>query len=86
MVNYTSGLICVPMPKSRLDELELPLMVESSENEEAMRTAFTVTVDARKGVTTGISAADRARTIQLLADPATRLADLRRPGHVFPLV
>ena len=86
MVNHTSGLICVSMPKQRLDELELPLMVDSAENEEAMRTAFTVTVDARDGITTGISAADRARTIQLLADPSTSAAELRKPGHILPLV
>ncbi len=75
MVNYTSGLICVPMPKARLDELELPLMIESQENEESMRTAFTITVDARHGVSTGISGADRALTIKLLADPSYSAAD-----------
>lgn len=86
IVNHSSGLICVPMPKARLDELRLPLMVDSAENEEAMRTAFTVTVDARDGITTGISAADRSHTIALLSDPKTTAADLRKPGHVFPLV
>ena len=86
MVNYTSGLICIPMPKARLDELELPLMVESRENEEAMKTAFTITVDARHGVSTGISAEDRALTIKLLADPSSAAADFSKPGHIFPLV
>ena len=86
MVNYTSGLICVPMPKERLDELGLPLMVDSAENEEALRTAFTVTVDARDGITTGISAEDRSCTIRLMADPATEAAELRKPGHILPLV
>ena len=86
MVNYTSGLICIPMPKARLDELGLPLMVESQENEEAMRTAFTVTVDARQGVSTGISAEDRALTIKLLADPSSAAADFSKPGHILPLV
>jgi 3,4-dihydroxy 2-butanone 4-phosphate synthase/GTP cyclohydrolase II len=71
------------MTGDRLDELELPLMV--SANTEANRTAFTVSVDVRHGTTTGISAADRASTVQALIDPATRPADLARPGHIFPL-
>ena len=78
MVNYTSGLICVPMPKKRVDKLRLPLMVVSKENEEAMKTAFTITVDARHGVSTGISAADRSHTIQLLADPSTDASRLEQ--------
>jgi 3,4-dihydroxy 2-butanone 4-phosphate synthase/GTP cyclohydrolase II len=77
------GLVCVPMEAAGLERLELNQMV--SRNTEGMGTAFTVSVDAREGVTTGISAADRARTIRLLADPATRPADIARPGHVFPL-
>jgi len=83
MVRHTSGLLCVPLPGQRLDALELPLMVAA--NTEAMRTAFTVSVDARRGTTTGISAADRATTIRALVDPSTRPEDLARPGHVFPL-
>jgi 3,4-dihydroxy 2-butanone 4-phosphate synthase/GTP cyclohydrolase II len=83
MVRYTSGVICVPMEGADLDRLELPLMTQ--QNMERMRTAYTVSVDAANGVTTGISAADRARTIRLLADPKTHAADLVRPGHVFPL-
>ena len=83
MVRHTSGLICVPLPGERLDALELPLMVP--DNTEAMRTAFTVSVDARAGTTTGISAADRATTIRGLVDESTRPEDLARPGHVFPL-
>lgn len=86
MVKHTSGLICVPMPKARLDELGLPLMVDSTENEEALRTAFTITVDAREGITTGISAQDRSLTIRLMADPDTTSAQLRKPGHILPLV
>lgn len=86
MVNHTSGLICVPMPKERLDELGLPLMVDSRENEEALRTAFTVTVDARDGITTGISAEDRSLTIRLMADPSSTSAQFRKPGHILPLV
>jgi 3,4-dihydroxy 2-butanone 4-phosphate synthase/GTP cyclohydrolase II len=83
MIRYTSGVICVPMEGGDLDRLELPLMTQR--NNEAMRTAYTISVDAKSGVTTGISAADRTRTIRLLSDPATRADDLVRPGHVFPL-
>jgi 3,4-dihydroxy 2-butanone 4-phosphate synthase / GTP cyclohydrolase II len=82
-IRHTSGYVCVPMTSAELDRLELPLMV--STNQERMRTAYTVTVDAREGVSTGISAADRARTVQVLADPATTPYDLTRPGHVNPL-
>ena len=80
---HTSGVICVPLLPERADGLELPLMV--SDNTEAQRTAFTVSVDARATTTTGISAADRAATIAALIDPATRPGDLNRPGHIFPL-
>ena len=83
MVRHTSGVICVPMEGPDLDRLELPLMTQ--QNMERMRTAYTISVDAAKGVTTGISAADRARTIQLLAGPKTQPDDLVRPGHIFPL-
>jgi 3,4-dihydroxy 2-butanone 4-phosphate synthase / GTP cyclohydrolase II len=82
-LNHTSGVICMPMLGERLDELDLPPMV--LDNTESNRTAFTVSVDGRHGVTTGISAADRAATIAALIDPATRPGDLARPGHVFPL-
>ncbi|MGM1060036.1 bifunctional 3,4-dihydroxy-2-butanone-4-phosphate synthase/GTP cyclohydrolase II [Saccharothrix sp. Mg75] len=77
------GLLCTPMEPDALDRLGIGLMV--SQNTERMGTAFTVSVDAREGVTTGISAADRARTIRLLADPAATAHDVVRPGHVFPL-
>ncbi|WP_042368297.1 bifunctional 3,4-dihydroxy-2-butanone-4-phosphate synthase/GTP cyclohydrolase II [Streptacidiphilus neutrinimicus] len=77
------GLICVPMTGEDLDRLELGQMV--AQNTESMRTAFTVSVDARENVTTGISAADRAHTIRLLADPSSVTGDFVRPGHVFPL-
>ena len=77
-VRHTSGVICTPMLGERLDELDLPLMVAA--NTAPYRTAFTVSVDARAGTTTGISAADRATTIQALIDPATRPTDLVRPG------
>jgi 3,4-dihydroxy 2-butanone 4-phosphate synthase/GTP cyclohydrolase II len=83
MVRHTSGVICVPMPGPELDRLHLPLM--TPQNGERMRTAFTVTVDARDGVTTGISAADRATTIRRLADPQSAAQDFVKPGHIFPL-
>ena len=82
-VRHTSGLLCAPMPAALADALELPVMVER--NQDARGTAYTISVDARAGGTTGISAADRARTARLLADPATTPADLTRPGHLFPL-
>jgi 3,4-dihydroxy 2-butanone 4-phosphate synthase/GTP cyclohydrolase II len=83
MVRYTSGVVCVPLPGPDLDRLSLPLM--TAQNGERMRTAFTVTVDARDGVTTGISAADRTTTIRLLADPDAGPQDFVKPGHIFPL-
>ncbi|WP_253209535.1 bifunctional 3,4-dihydroxy-2-butanone-4-phosphate synthase/GTP cyclohydrolase II [Streptomyces niphimycinicus] len=85
MMNECRGLICAPMEGTDLDRLRLPQMVE--ENTESMRTAFTVSVDAtaEHGVSTGISAADRATTLRLLADPGTVPGDLVRPGHIFPL-
>ncbi len=83
MATHARGLICMPMAAERLDELEIPLMVE--QNTARRRTAFCVSIGASSDVTTGISAADRARTIRLAVDPATRPRDLCRPGHVFPL-
>jgi 3,4-dihydroxy 2-butanone 4-phosphate synthase/GTP cyclohydrolase II len=83
MIRYTSGVICVPMREAELDRLQLPQM--TAQNTEHHRTAFTLSVDARTGTSTGISAADRARTIAKLVDPATTAADLIRPGHIFPL-
>jgi 3,4-dihydroxy 2-butanone 4-phosphate synthase/GTP cyclohydrolase II len=82
-VRHSSGLLCAPMSAERADLLELPLMVR--ENADPLRTAYTVSVDAAVGVTTGISAADRARTLTVLADPDATPADLIRPGHVLPL-
>jgi 3,4-dihydroxy 2-butanone 4-phosphate synthase / GTP cyclohydrolase II len=83
MVNHTSGVICVPMLGADLQRLDIPMMVTL--NEDPKGTAYTVSVDAREGVDTGISAADRARTIRILADPASVATDVGRPGHVFPL-
>ncbi|MFI7045208.1 bifunctional 3,4-dihydroxy-2-butanone-4-phosphate synthase/GTP cyclohydrolase II [Streptosporangium sandarakinum] len=82
-IRHTSGVICVSMPGEALDRLGLPLMV--ADNRERLRTAYTISVDARDGVTTGISAADRAKTIRTLCDSATEPYELVRPGHVFPL-
>lgn len=82
-VRHTSGYICVALPDHDADRLDLPAMVRH--NEDSLRTAYTVTVDASTGVSTGISAHDRARTIRLLADASSSAADFRRPGHVLPL-
>ena len=83
-IRYTSGVICAPMPGERCDELGLPLMVEH--NTESMRTAFTESVDAIEGVSTGISAADRAHTLRLLVDPATTPRHLVAGGRCSFLV
>lgn len=83
MATQGRGLICLPMSGARLDDLRIPMMV--SENTSSMGTAFTVSIEARRGVTTGISAKDRAHTIRTAIDPATRPEDLARPGHIFPL-
>ncbi|HEX9375712.1 MAG TPA: bifunctional 3,4-dihydroxy-2-butanone-4-phosphate synthase/GTP cyclohydrolase II [Actinomycetota bacterium] len=83
MVRHTSGVICMPVVGDRLDELRIPLMV--SDVTDPQRTAFTVSVDARRGTTTGISAGDRATTVRCIIDPDTKPDDLARPGHVFPL-
>ena len=83
MAKHARGLICVAMTGERLDHLELPLMTRA--NTSPLGTAFTVSVEAREGVTTGISAADRARTVQVLIDPQATAHDLTHPGHTFPL-
>ncbi len=83
METHARGWVCVPLEGRRLDELELPLMVD--ENTARLQTAFTVTVDARHGTTTGISAREQAHTVRVLLDPETRPHDLLRPGHVRPL-
>ncbi len=83
MAKYGRGLICLSLTDERLNELRLPMMV--SENTSRFQTAFTVSIDARKGVTTGISAADRAATILTAVDESTQPEDLVSPGHIFPL-
>jgi len=85
MARYASGLICVPMDGADLDRLGLPAMVPPTANGTRFGTAFTVSVEAREGVTTGISAHDRARTISVLADPESTASDIVQPGHIFPL-
>lgn len=82
-MRHTSGLICAPMAPELADRLRLPQMVQASED--PAETAYTVSVDAAAGIESGISAADRAHTLRLLADPATTPGLLCRPGHVFPL-
>ena len=82
-IRHSSGVICVPMPGDMLERLEIPLM--TPHNKDKLRTAYTISVDARDGVSTGISAADRAHTARVLADSATEPWEITRPGHVFPL-
>ena len=84
MVSQTTGILCVAITKSRARQLNLPLMVENNEDER--RTAFTVAVDYAPGITTGVSATERARTINALANPEASARDFIRPGHVYPLV
>lgn len=83
MIRHTSGIVCVPMEESWLERLDLPQMVMN--NSEAHRTAFTVSVDALAGTTTGVSSGDRASTIRMLARADAHAADFARPGHIFPL-
>ena len=83
MTRHARGLICMPIRGKRLDELKIPMMV--SDNTSQHETAFTVSVEAKHGVTTGISAADRAKTIKTILDPDSTPDDLVYPGHTFPL-
>jgi 3,4-dihydroxy 2-butanone 4-phosphate synthase/GTP cyclohydrolase II len=85
MATHGRGLVCLPMTGDRLDELRIPLMVQDDENSARFGTAFCVPIEAKQGTTTGISAADRARTVLAAIDPRTKPADLARPGHTFPL-
>lgn len=83
MSKHGRGLICLPLTRKRLEELQLPLMVQ--DNTARFQTAFTVSIDAKDGIATGISVYDRARTVQVAVDPKTKPPDLSRPGHIFPL-
>jgi 3,4-dihydroxy 2-butanone 4-phosphate synthase/GTP cyclohydrolase II len=85
MATHGRGLICLAMTGGRLDELHIPLIVSDGENTTRHGTAFCVPIDAKQGTTTGISAADRARTVHVAIDPQTRPSDLARPGHLYPL-
>jgi len=85
MARHGRGLICLPMTGERLDELRIPLMVQDEQNSARFGTAFCVPIEAKQGTTTGISAADRARTVLAAIDPSTNPMDLARPGHMFPL-
>jgi len=85
MARHGRGLICLPMTGERLDELRIPLMVQDDQNSAKFGTAFCVPIEAKQGTTTGISAADRARTVLAAIDPKTNPGDLARPGHMFPL-
>jgi 3,4-dihydroxy 2-butanone 4-phosphate synthase / GTP cyclohydrolase II len=85
MATHGRGLICLPMTAQRLDELNIPLMVSDQSNTTPYRTAFCVSIEARRNVSTGISAFDRAQTILTAIDPKTKPNDLARPGHIFPL-
>jgi len=83
MITHARGLICLPLTEERCDELHLP--PQTSENTSSMGTAFTISIEAREGVTTGISAADRAKTILTAVNPDSKPSNLARPGHIFPL-
>src|SRR4030042_4933002 len=83
MAKYGRGLICMPMTGERLDTLRIPMI--SNNNTSKFGTPFTIPVEAREGTTTGISAPDRARTVQVMVDPKTRPEDILMPGHMFPL-
>ena len=85
MATHGRGLVCLPMTGDRLDELRIPLMVQDDENSARFGTAFCVPVEAKQGTTTGVPAADHARTVLTTSDPRTKPADLARPGHMFPL-
>ena len=85
MARFGRGLICLSMTEERLDQLQIPLQVSESDNTATRGTAFCVSIEAKRGITTGISAADRATTIQVAVDPRSKPSDLARPGHIFPL-
>ncbi|MFN9067418.1 MAG: 3,4-dihydroxy-2-butanone-4-phosphate synthase, partial [Bdellovibrionales bacterium] len=85
MAKHARGLICLALSPQIVDQLKLPLMVSEDVNGSPNKTAFTVSIEAAKGITTGISAADRSRTVQVAISPDCQPSDLSRPGHVFPL-
>jgi len=85
MARFGRGLICMPVSGARLDELQIPMMINENDNSSTFGTAFTVSIEAKNLVTTGISAADRAATVQTVINPKTRPEDIAKPGHMFPL-
>ena len=85
MAKHGRGLVCLSLTEERLHELRIPMMVPEGDNTTTFGTAFTISIEARHGVTTGISAADRAHTVRVAIDEASRPNDLSRPGHIFPL-
>lgn len=85
VVRHGTGIVCVSMKEDDLERLHLPLMVTTKENEEKLCTAFTISVDAKEGTTTGVSAKDRAKTVLALSSPSSKPEDFNRPGHIFPL-
>ncbi len=85
IIQHGCGIVCVSLCKEQLQRLQLPLMLSPEQNTTPQKTAFTIPVDAKKGVSTGVSATDRAKTIQVLMDPQTQPEDLVRPGHIYPL-
>lgn len=85
MATYGRGLICIALTKERIAKLRIPMMINDKDNKDKFRTAFTISVDAKHGTTTGISSFDRAKTIRTLIDPHTTNEDLLMPGHMFPL-
>lgn len=86
MIQYGSGIVCVTLTQEQADRLELPLMVPKKSSKSHFVAAFTHSIEAAHGVTTGVSAADRARTIRVASNPFSKPEDLSRPGHVFPLI
>lgn len=86
MIRFGGGLVCAAITKAQAERLSLPLMVDPSENREKTQVNFTVSVNAKGGITTGVSAFDRVKTIKILADPNSKPTDLAKPGHVFGLV
>lgn len=85
LAKHARGLICLALGPEQVDRLQLPLMVAETQNGSPNKTAFTVSIEASHGISTGISAADRARTVQVASNPLTTPQDLSRPGHIFPL-
>ena len=85
MLQHTSGIICLPMTGEALDRLDIPLMVDSSKNSSRLGTNFTVSIEAKEGVSTGVSAKDRAHTIRVATNPNASADEIAKPGHIFPL-